>query len=93
MRIRFKALSPSDEDLSKTRPEGPAARQRASSRAPKPSRSGVPATDPKREPDRSGVRTPVDGQRREATEKIRVRAPVVVEERAAEPKRKDPRRE
>lgn len=87
MRIRFKALSPSDEDLSKTRPEGPSARQRASERAPK----AEPKTDPKSPVNRSGSRpsaAPGRPARREETAKI-----AVVEPKLPEPKRKDPRRE
>ena len=83
MRIRFKALKPSDEDLTQTRPEGPAARQRASDRAPKPAES--------QPPDRSGV----SGRKgaKDSEKVARSAATKVVEPKVPEPKRRDPRRE
>jgi hypothetical protein len=81
MRIRFRALSPSDEDLSKTRPEGPKARARVSEKAPKP--DAKPASRAS-----SSAPRAVEKRPREETQKIRVH-----EEAAPDPKRRDPRRE
>ncbi len=89
MRIRFKALSPTtDEDLGKTRPEGPAARQRASDTAPrpKPGREEPTAT-------RSKGSTPVEGRPRKDGPKAARGVRRLVEPPVPEPKRRDPRRD
>ena len=82
MRIRFKALSPNDEDLSKTRPEGPAARQRVSEKAPKAGAEAAPDAAPARSDPPAG-----------RPKKERAAVPRVVEPPTPPPKRRDPRRD